>query len=354
MATAQTNGHASSSTMSPEPRDSHLNGSSANGSQYGGENGYYRSSFQAQTDAIVNHLYHTGFQNGNYADTVLHVFQHTYGLHAIILSRSPFLAHLMSTAPQTGGQRVIYVPLEHEPEVTQEGFAIALGYLYSPVSLNLIRPDNARGVLAAGCLLGGMHELCEHAYESCRQSITQTTIHEWLEFVESVSYTLPQSAPASPQVNVQSITSTTSVFGPYAHRLREDVLEYLVVTLPAALNILQRGPANGTVSPSPEPHSPPSQHGSGRDALLDVFSRVPFDLFKTAVESPAFQIGSDQARFRFAKDAIEVRKKAGISRGTGAEETVVLAFGGGNGTVGGSAVHITRKLRKKPLWKINA
>lgn len=67
-----------------------------------------------------------------------------------------------------------------------------------------------------------------------------------------------------------------------------------------------------------------------------------------------FLSGSDQARFKFAKDAIEVRKKAGISRGTGAEETVVLAFGGGNGTVGGSAVHITRKLRKKPLWKINA
>lgn len=64
--------------------------------------------------------------------------------------------------------------------------------------------------------------------------------------------------------------------------------------------------------------------------------------------------GSDQARFKFAKDAIEVRKKAGISRGAGAEETVVLAFGGGNGAIGGSAVHVTRKLRKKPLWKINA
>ena len=226
-----------------------------------------------------------------------------------------------------------------------------------------------------------MHDLCEHAYEACRQSITQTSVHEWLEFVESVSCTPPQSGSASPQVNVQSITSTTSVFGPYAQRLRDDVLEYLVVTLPAALNIPQRGPANGTVSPSPESHSPSSQHGSGRDALLDVFSRVPFDLFKTAMESPAFQIGerffissyvffckhhetyhvinvswlgSDQARFRFAKDAIEVRKKLGISRGTGAEETVVLAFGGGAGTVGGSAVHVTRKLRKKPLWKINA
>jgi len=353
--TAQSNGHASSSTMSPEPHDSYLNGSSVSGSQDGGENGYHRSTFQAQTDAIVNHLYHTGFQNGNYADTVLHVFQHTYGLHAIILSRSPFLAHLMSTTPPTGAQRVIYVPLEHEPEVTQEGFAIALGYLYSPISLNLIRPDNARGVLAAGCLLGGMQELCEYAYEACRQSITQTTINEWLEFVESVSYTPSQNGSASPLVNVQSITSTTSVFGPYAQRLRHDVLEYLVATLPAALNIHQRGPANGAVSPSPESHSPTSpQCGSGRDTLLDIFSRVPFDLFKSAIESPTFQIGSDQARFKFAKDAIEVRKKAGISRGTGAEETVVLAFGGGNGTAGASAVHVTRKLRKKPLWKINA
>lgn len=136
-----------------------------------------------------------------------------------------------------------------------------------------------------------MQELCEYAYEACRQSITQTTINEWLEFVESVSYTPSQNGSASPQVNVQSITSTTNVFGPYAQRLRHDVLEYLVVTLPTALNVHQRGPANGSVSPSPESPSSPSQYGSGRDALLDVFSRVPFDLFKAAVESPTFQIG---------------------------------------------------------------
>lgn len=61
--------------------------------------------------------------------------------------------------------------------------------------------------------------------------------------------------------------------------------------------------------------------------------------------------GSDQARFKFAKDAIEIRKR-GIARGAGAEETVVLAFGGNN--FGGSTVHITRKMRKRPLWKVNA
>ena len=168
---------------------------------------------------------------------------------------------------------------------------LALGYLYSPVSLNLIRPEIARGVLAAGCLLGGIPDLCEYAYEACRQSITQSTISEWLEFVESVSYSPSQNGSASPTVNAQSITSTTSVFGPYAQRLRHDVLEYLVVTLPAALNVHQRGPANGTVSPSPESPSSSSQHSSGRETLLDIFSRVPFDLFKAAVESPTFQIG---------------------------------------------------------------
>lgn len=136
-----------------------------------------------------------------------------------------------------------------------------------------------------------MQDLCEHAYEACRQSITQTTINEWLEFVDSVSCTLSQNGSASPPVNARSITSTATVFGPYMQRLRHDVLEYLVVTLPAALNVHQRGPANGSVSPSPGSPSPSSQHSSGRDALLDVFSRVPFDLFKAAVESPTFQIG---------------------------------------------------------------
>ncbi|KAH7910645.1 hypothetical protein BJ138DRAFT_78103 [Hygrophoropsis aurantiaca] len=283
-------------------------------------------------DEIVHHLYHAGFQTGNYADTILHVHQNSYRLHAIILSRSPFLAHLMSTSPQSGGQRSIFVQLDRDPEVTQEGFAIALGYLYSSVSLNLIRPENARGVLAAGCLLGGMNDLCGYSYEACRQSINVETITEWLEFID----TIPSSPDGSP-----SHVPMTSVFGKYAQRLRDDVFHFLVVTLPTVLEV--NSPASS--------ESSPSQGSGGRDTLLGVFSLVPFDLFKAAVESPTFQIGSDQARFKFAKDAIEQRKK-GIARGQGAEETVVLAFGGGQ--LGGSAVHVTRKMRKRPLWKVNS
>lgn len=73
-------------------------------------------------------------------------------------------------------------------------------------------------------------------------------------------------------------------------------------------------------------------------------------LCSSSSRSPRLRPGSDQARFKFAKDTIEVRKRTN-PRAAGAEETVVLAFGGGNG---GSAVHVARKLRKKPLWKVNS
>jgi len=290
-------------------------------------NGFSQLSYQnSHNEEIVSHLYHSGFQTGNYADTTLQVNQNSYRLHAIILSRSPFLAHLMSTSSQAQatGQRLICVNLEQEPEVTQEGFAIALGYLYSSISLNLVQPENARAVLAAGCLLGGMEELCQYSYTACRQSMSVETIGLWLEFFDNV----PSSTDGS--------TLPTSVFGQYAQKLRDDVFHFLVVTLPEVLEVTR--PQHDSMSSS-----------SGRDALLQIYARVPFEMFRAAVESPTFSIGTDQARFKFAKDAIELRKR-GVARG--AEETVVLAFGQGN--FGSSAVHVTRKMRKRPLWKVNS
>jgi len=219
----------------------------------------------------------------------------------------------------------------------------ALGYLYSPVSLNMINPQNARAVLAAGCLLGRMDDFCNYAYEVCRQTITVDNISSWLEFVDTIP--TPSDGTSTPVEQHQLPPSRTAVFGPYAQRLRDDIFNFLVVTLPHMLNV---GGQATPASPHPDGNVPPD---AGRETLLQVFALVPFDMFKAAVESPTFQIGSDQARFRFAKDAIEVRKRS-IARGQGAEETVVLAFGGAN--FGGSAVHVTRKLRRRPLWKVNS
>ncbi|KAG6821073.1 hypothetical protein H0H93_007232 [Arthromyces matolae] len=219
---------------------------------------------------------------------------------------------------------------------SQEVNLPTLGYLYSAISLQLIRPHNARAVLAAGCLLGGMDDLCNYAYGACKQSISVDTIGNWVEFIDSIpsSSSDGTSTPDRPK---------TTIFGLYAQRLRDEVFHFLVDTLPEFLEV-QRATSD----------QPSTSGPSGRDLLLQIYSRVPFEMFKTAVESPSFRVdstGSDQARFKFAKDAIELRKR-GIARGSGAEETVVLAFGGGNGA--GSSVHITRKMRKRPLWKVNA
>lgn len=234
----------------------------------------------------------------------------------------------------------LYVPLDKTPEITVEGFAVALGYLYSSAALHNLTRTNARAVLAAGCLLGGMDDLCSYAYQACRDAITPETISEWIEFVD----TLPapsgsangggSSSPdgtASPASASTPGPQTQTIYGPYAQRLRGDVFHFLVVTLPTMLDV-----HGGTAGAS----------GDGRETLVRVFSRVPFDLFKNAMESPTFQIGSDQERFKFAKAAIEARKRA---RSGGVEETVVLAFGGGSGS---SAVHVTRKLKKRALFKV--
>lgn len=139
------------------------------------------------------------------------------------------------------------------------------------MSLSLVRLDNARSVLAAACLLGGMDELCVYAYEFCRQSITLQTIEEWLQFVSKVICT----SDGSPCAEVPM-----TVFGQYAWKLRGDVFHFLVDTLPKALGISPSVAECGS-----------SEGRSGRDTLLQIFSSVPFDMFKAAVESSAFEIG---------------------------------------------------------------
>ncbi|KIY51007.1 hypothetical protein FISHEDRAFT_38620, partial [Fistulina hepatica ATCC 64428] len=269
---------------------------------------------QGHDEDIVGHLYHFGFQGGNYADTILHIRDHVFRLHAIIISRSPYLVHVMAASPQSG-VREIHLDIEAFPEVTLD---VTVGYLYSTRALEMVTRENTRSVLAAACLLGGMDELCQYAYEMCRSSIDLDSISHWLSFIESV-----EAVSADP-----SNPPSRSLLDHYVQRLKADVFEFITAALPSKLEA-------------------PTQQ-NGRDVLAKVFAKMSFEMFKASVESPTFQIGSDQARFKFAKDVIELRKAA-VS-GSGAEETVVLAFGGTSS--GNSAVHVTRKMRKRPLWKV--
>lgn len=161
----------------------------------------------------------------------------------------------------------------------------ALAYLYSAAALANVRPENARAVLAAACLLGRMDDLCNYAYEVCRQSISLESLPSWLEFVDTVP--TPSDGSSTPIVE-QHQPLRTAVFGPYAQRLRDDVFNFLVVTLP---NLVNFGGQATPTTPLPEGASASSHADAGRETLLQVFARVPFDLFKAAVESPTFQLG---------------------------------------------------------------
>jgi hypothetical protein len=66
-----------------------------------------------------------------YACRPQHVHQNTYRLHALLLARAPYLAHLLASAPRQAGDRVLFVPLEHEPEITPEVRAVPPFFTHS-------------------------------------------------------------------------------------------------------------------------------------------------------------------------------------------------------------------------------
>jgi hypothetical protein len=149
--------------------------------------------------------------------------------------------------------------------------------LYSSEPLQLLfQADGktARAALASALLLGGMDDLCAYAYEVCRGAISAETLEDWLHFLE----TIPSGSDAE---------MNQSMFGPFARRLRDDIFTYLIVTLPQILQVTSSA-QNGQTQSEPQPVG-----DSGWNALLNVYSRLPFELFKDAVESPAFPISEN-------------------------------------------------------------
>lgn len=110
-------------------------------------------------------------------------------------------------------------------------------------------------MLSAGCLLGGMEDLCSYAFQACRDSITVDSINEWIEFVDSLS---PSEGTATPS---EAQHQQPSILGHYSVQLREDVFNFLVGQLPNILDVY-------------------SSTGTGRDTLLGIFSRLGMEYEK--------------------------------------------------------------------------
>jgi hypothetical protein len=166
-----------------------------------------------------------------------------------------------------------------------------------------------------------MPELCEYAYEACAHALSPGTVLDWVAFVQGACAPAPAPADgagvrsgASTPVSPTSVPPTptlgpprASVFGAYAPRLRADVLRFLIGPLPALLGAPPAPPAGAGAAPGP-----------ARDALLDVFARLPFELFKEAIEAPEFAIGASlsmppASRAAGAETCVQARTRRGSS-----------------------------------------
>ncbi|WVQ74493.1 hypothetical protein IAR50_004094 [Cryptococcus sp. DSM 104548] len=278
--------------------------------------------------SLARGIFNVGYLNQEWSDIQLVFFQSGLKAHRLILARSPYLAHLMAaSAPGST------VPLSFtDANITAEAVHICLQHLYNP-SLGLIQPGNARAVLATAFLFGGMPELVHQAYFITRDSIDANNavdLVHWLGVpLEPAMY--GQQPPAKASNGVQSGEGGISAwldnpyprYGEWTVRLKHDVINYLLNDLPE--RVVQEG-----------------KLATPDNALVATYSLLPYELFKSLVESPDLPITSPQDRFSFAKKVLAQRKKTAVAGTPQMEENVVLAFRGGEGM----EVHVTRRPKK--------
>ncbi|KAI9632449.1 uncharacterized protein MKK02DRAFT_40752 [Dioszegia hungarica] len=291
---------------------------------------------------FTDYVFNVGYLQQRWADVQLTFFNDALKLHRVILARSPFLAQYMgNAAPGTT------IPLQfRDDQITAEAVHTCIHHLYNP-AFHLVTALNARAVLATSLQFGGIPELVHHAYTVARDSISADTLSDWIGWISATSvspisngYGYSDAPPVGSGNGEEAWEDLAGGeggwygrYGEYSDRLKQDILDYLTITLPSS-----PPPASESTPPTPLAH------------LLPYYTPLPFPLFKRVVESPVLPFKDKQAQFTFAKKAIAARKKRAAG-GQAMEEAAVLAFKSGEG---GAVVEITRKSRKgRPaLWKV--
>ncbi|ORX86394.1 hypothetical protein K493DRAFT_291290 [Basidiobolus meristosporus CBS 931.73] len=268
--------------------------------------------FSPQHNAICTHLYQVGFLSGAFSDVILHVpkfsANNVYKLHSLVLARSPFFHHLLTTSLNP---HELILNLE-DPNISDEGLVIALGYLYAGFPQLQINPTNALNVLATAYLLQ-LEDLCAISTEVAKKNISRQTVLAYTQFVDQADGV---------------------GYGAYTADIRESCFDFLTGTLPKQTEAFISGKSENYLS------------------LVEAYVELPFDWLKRSIESQNLHIPSDMDRYNFAKEVVsrrEKRRNAG-KRNTAGEESVVLAFG----TKVGGRVTLVRKppkAQKRTLWR---
>ncbi|WVF66900.1 hypothetical protein IAT40_001643 [Kwoniella sp. CBS 6097] len=293
---------------------------------------------------LTSWAFNIGYLHQEWTDVHFTFFNSGLKAHRLIIARSPYLARLMANvAPGS----VIHLSFQDE-NITEESVHIALQHLYNP-SQHLINVHNARSVLPTSYLLGGMPELAHHAYTVMHSSLNADYVSEYVQWLnvnpDQNAGGIRNRGAVGGTVDswIGSSSSGEGRYGEWSARLKQDVLDYLLHALPRKIIS-----DNSPITADPR--------------LLSVYSKLPYDLFKSLIENPELPIPSMQERFQFAKKVIAQRKKiasassatngsngASVQVGPPMEESVVLAFNGGEGM----GIHVTRKPKKsRALWKV--
>ncbi|WWC87728.1 uncharacterized protein L201_002620 [Kwoniella dendrophila CBS 6074] len=326
---------------------------------------------------LTNWIFNVGYLHQDWADVHITFFQSGLKAHRVILARSPYLANMLRNVVPGSTIHLNFV----DEFITQESVHIALQHLYSP-SHNLINSSNAKSILATAYLFGGMPELLHHSYNIIKSSLESSNVVETINWLSQSSDFLSNgfrsdiSTPIDGNCNgngTSSISSSSTMFGSlslsdtpksptnststsfnegwesnnnrygeWTSRLKNDVLNYLL-------------------------HDIPSKHSNDlttNQEIINLFSQLPYELFKLLLESKELPIKSMQERFSFTKKIIAQRKKLLSSQSKlqgnnnnnnnhgQMEESVVLAF---KGSDQGMEIHISRKPKKsRSLWKVES
>ncbi|KAG0497454.1 hypothetical protein HPP92_002145 [Vanilla planifolia] len=133
--------------------------------------------------SLCDHIQMEGFNSGTFSDIVVQVMGSTYGLHRLILSRSPYFRNMLHGPWKEAAAPTLVLQID-DPNVDSEAIAIALAYLYGHhPKLN----DNAFRVLAVASFLD-LQDLCAICTDFIISELWTSNFLAYQVFAESQDY----------------------------------------------------------------------------------------------------------------------------------------------------------------------
>jgi hypothetical protein len=207
----------------------------------------------------------------------------------------------LRTAPREPRVSPVVRGLElFDANITVEALNLCLCYLYSPISIRIhITPGNVKGVFATAYYLQ-LHALsnyccAEVASGSLKELRDAEAFASWFNFLDVGSRMMARSSQmnssngGSTGANSPSLDLTGLVveipYGQLGKRLNDELMTRLIEHLPRELLATPDSKGKGAIASA-----------NGLKTLIDILASVPFNIFKSALESSSFPMISDQDR----------------------------------------------------------